>query len=727
MHSRLLILSLLATTLAAAPKELTLATIFAEPGPAGPTPTQLRWSPDGKTLTYILERENGKERDLWAVEAGAAEPRRLVSHETLASLAPKVEDATSDERERERRRRYSVASYLWSPDSSSLLFTSAGKLYLYDVAAERPRPIAPEKSGVKYPKFSPNGRWISFVWEHDIWSAPAAGGDALPVTKGGHPKLLHGDLDWVYPEELAVRSGYFWSPDSRRIAFLELNQAPVPEYPITDLRKVEPGLDLQRYPKSGDPNPRARVAIAEFSRLDDPPPLLWLELDAEYIPRITWAGNDWVAIQLLNRGQTELRLEIVNAKAGNHKTLFTETDPHWINISDDLKFLGKDKGFLWTSERSGFRHIYLYDYDGKLQKQLTEGDWEVKEISAVDKEGGWIYYLANEDNPIGADLYRVRMDGSSKERLTAGKGTATVTFNKQGTAYALRWSALTDPGWWDVVSGDARVRIYEGKRLDEYELIAPQLSTIQSEDGATIRLMLLKPEGLRPGEKRPMLVYVYGGPRAPTIRDHWGSRGRYLWHQRLAQKGYVVAQIDDRASSLLGHKYETALFRAYGPTALTDQLTAIEHLKSLGFVDPANIAIWGWSGGGFATAFGMTHSKVFKAGISGAPVTDWRLYDSIYTERYMGLPAEEEEAYMETSAVRAANDLHGRILFVHGTSDDNVHIQNTVKMIDALIAADKPYELLIYPGKTHGVAGAKTRVHLHRSMEEFLARTIGKP
>jgi dipeptidyl-peptidase-4 len=403
-----------------------------------------------------------------------------------------------------------------------------------------------------------------------------------------------------------------------------------------------------------------------------------------------------------------------------------EKDPYWINITNDLTFLDDRKEFLWTSERSGYRHLEVYGYDGKKERSLTTGDWEVKGIDKADAKGGWVYYTSNESNTLGSDLYRIRLDGSQKTRLTDGRGVHSATINDQGTAYLDAFSSLTTVPQWQVhaLSERKSFPLHQARSLREYNLVEPELQTVQAPDGALVRVLLLKPPAIEPQRKYPLLVYVYGGPHAPTIRDAFEARGRYLFHQYLAAKGYIVAHIDDRTSSILGHRHETAAHRKYGPAAFRDYLAAVDHLKALPFVDADRIGIWGWSGGGFSTCFALTHSKAFRLGIAVAPVTDWRLYDSIYTERYMGLPAEQEEAYRETSPLRAAKDLHGRLVLVHGTADDNVHVQNTMQMVQALIDAGKPYDLLLYPGKTHGIYGSSARVHLFRAIEEYLERYL---
>ncbi len=726
------LLCLLALVASPAPgqtaKKLSIEAIFAEPGPTGPAPSQFQWSPDGKLLTYILAQEGDNEaRDLWAFDPANGSKRILVSNEQLSALAPSTEQATQDERERERRRRYAVAAYHWSPDSKAILFTSAGRLYLFELASNKARPLAAARSGVRDPKFSPDGRWVSFVLRHDLWIVPVEGGEERPLTSGATDTLLHGDLDWVYAEEFAIRSGYAWSPDSQRIAFLELDESRVPSYPITDLISLEAGVDLQRYPKAGDPNPQARLGIAEIKhaghRNAHP---VWVKRTSDYLPRFSWVNATRLGVQLLNRAQTELQLVFADARDGVTSTVLVEKDPYWINISNDLQFLDDNKEFLWTSERSGYRHIELYGYDGQLKRTLTEGDWEVQEIEKADARNGWVYYTSNEANTLGTDLYRVRFDGSQKKRLSDGRGVHAVDINEQGTAYLDASSTLTSVPQWRVqaLSGDPSFVLHQARSLAEYGLVEPELQTLKTADGALVRVLLLKPQEMEPGQKYPLLIYVYGGPHTPTIRDSFDSRGRYLFHQYLVSKGYVVAQIDDRTSSILGHRHETAASRKYGPTALGDYLTAVEHLKQLPFIDPDRIGIWGWSGGGFNTCFALTHSDAFRLGIAVAPVTDWRLYDSIYTERYMGLPAEEEEAYRETSALRTAKNLHGRLLLAHGTADDNVHLQNTVKMVQALIDAGKPYDLLLYPGKTHGIYGPTARVHLFRAIEEYLDRYL---
>lgn len=715
------LLLLVALPLAWAQKPLTLEEIFSDPGLTGRMPEQMKWTPDGQQLSYILRDDSGDRGDLWLVNAVTGEKHILISYDQLMQLAPPVEEVTKDERERERLRRYAVPSYLWSPDGKAILFSSAGKLYLYDLATQSARPIVPSRRGLRDPKFSPDGKWISFVYQHDIWVVSLANGEEKQLTRGGSENVLHGELDWVYPEELGIRTGYVWSPDSRRIAFLELDEHPVPTYPIANLVAVAAGVDLQKYPKAGDPNPKPRLGIVDVARAKT----VWLDRVAEYIPRFQWLDANRLAVQLLNRAQTELELMFAEATTARSQTILRECDPHWINLHNDLKFLKRADEFLWTSERTGFRHIYVYKFDGTLARTLTRGDWEVRGITGVDEANGWVYFTASKRSPLTLDFYRVRLADGLPERLSEPSGTHRIVMNSKASAYADTYSAFTSVpvvSVRDIASNRSSI-VHRARAVTAYALVKPELVELTTPDGALVRGMLLKPAQLEPGKKYPVLIHVYGGPHAPVISNGWGG-SRYLFHQYLVQQGFLVFYLDDRVSSIPGHKYEVALSRAYGPAALKDHTVGVNYLKSLPYVDPERIGIWGWSGGGFTTCFHLTHSALFKVGVAVAPVTDWHLYDSIYTERYMGLPEENPEAYKATSAVAAAANLQGKLLLVHGDADDNVHPQNTFQIIAALIKGNKPYDLLIYPGKTHSISGSEARIHLFQAITNYLKKNL---
>ncbi len=700
-------------------KELTIESIFGGDLSA-PAPSQVRWMRDGR-VSFFLPSDDGHGREFRVFNPATGAQEVVVSADVLEDIAPSPSQASKEEREITRRTRFGVPDYHWAPDGKTILFTSTGRILLYDLSTRTTKALAPSKSGVLDPKFSPDGARIAFVYEHDIWMVPVAGGEEKQLTFGGRELILHGDLDWVYPEELGVRSGYHWSPDSRHIAFLELDETLVPIYPITEELSRQATVDLQRYPKPGDPNPRVRVGIVEVAS----GATAWIDRAAEYIPRVQWVDGQNLSVQLLNRGQDTLELVLVDPSTGRSRSVATETDPHWVNVTNDLTFLEGGKKLLWTSERTGFRHVYLWEGEGTNLRPLTSGAWEVSGVVGVDESKGLVYFTANRDDPVGQDLYRVKLDGSGLERLTRERGTHEIDMSPKATAYLDSFSSMTDPGrttFHDLTNG-AEKSFHEELALSDYSLVTPETELLDTPDGAKVGLLLMKPEHLEPGKKYPLVAYIYGMPGFPTIRDSWGG-SRYLFHQFLVQQGFIVAQIDDRTSSVWGHKYAALGDHNIGPVAVKDHEVAVEYLTSLPYVDAEHLGVWGWSGGGFTTTFHMTHTKLFKFGVAGAPVTDWHLYDSVYTERYMGTPAEDPEAYERTSSIEGAKSYGGRLLLIFGTHDDNVHPQNSIELIHALIENRQQFDLMVYPNQTHGIRGKNELIHLWTMIYEHLEKNL---
>lgn len=695
---------------------LTLDNIFIDGGASGPLPQEGKWSPDGKMFTYILRSPDGSRGDLWALDPGTGNTRVLIDNAALSRLNPSIDKTISDEREKERLTRYSVAGYIWSPDSTKLLFASAGHLYLYDLSQKEARSFLPNLSDLKDPQFSPDGIWISFLKDSDIWISPGAGGGPRQLTRGATSNVLNGDLDWVYPEEFGVRTGYHWSPDSRQIAFLQLDQADVGETPIVDfIPKPHATLELQKYPKAGQKNPRARIGLVTLDAKQS-----WVDVAAEYIPRIQWVDAKTLSVQLLNRHQNQLDLVLWDSDSRKSKLVLTEREKEWVNVNDELRFLPHDE-ILWASERDGFNHLYIYDRAGRMLRRLTRGDWEVTSVSGVDTDNGWVYFTATEKSPIERHAYRIRLGGSGMERLTREEGFHAIQLAPNHTHYVDVTSSFLAPPRFllAAVSNSSPGVFFRSELLDKFDLISPELTELKAADDAPVRVMVLKPPMLQPGRRYPLLVYVYGGPHSPVISNAFGGE-RFLWHQFMAQRGYVVAYIDDRTSAIPGHKYETALYKKFGFVALADHRVAVEYLKSLPFVDGEWIGLWGWSGGGYTTCFNLFNAAdIFKVGVAVAPLTDFEDYDTIWTERYMGLPQENSEAYRQSSAPTHAAKLSGRLLLIHGTSDDNVHMQNSIRMAQKLIEAGKTFDLFLYPRKTHGLAGTSTRRHLFQKVTEY--------
>jgi dipeptidyl-peptidase 4 len=405
--------------------------------------------------------------------------------------------------------------------------------------------------------------------------------------------------------------------------------------------------------------------------------------------------------------------------------LFTETDPHWININDDLRFLPSRKQFLWASERSGFRHLYLYDMTGREVKRLTNGEWEVSGISAVDEKNGKVYFTSTETTPLDRQLWVVDLDGGNKRALTTSAGTHAISMSPAADYYLDTFSSLSDPGKTTLHRADgAEVAVFreaDRKVLDEYEILPTEIVTFSTTDGAKLYARMIKPAGFDPSRKYPVIVQVYGGPHAQAIRNMWA--GMRL-DQALAHKGFIVWQVDNRGSAGRGHAWETTLYRRFGKQELEDQKAGVDYLRKLPFVDGSRIGINGWSYGGYMVLYSMTNAPdYFAAGVSGAPVTDWRNYDTIYTERYLGLPQENEKGYVDGSAVTYAGNLKGKLLLIHCFGDDNVLFQNSFQMLSALQKAGKQFELMMYPDKSHGV-GAQLQPHLSTAITNFFERTL---
>jgi dipeptidyl-peptidase-4 len=710
-------------------KPLTIESIFSEGGLSGRPPEAVQWSPDGKKLAFIERDEAGEHGELRYLDAATGEKKVLVSEARLAGLAP---DATKikNEREKERVLRYHVAAYIWSPDSKSLLFNSQGQLWVYslDNGVAVQFTSSPEPSGD--PKFSPDGNHVAFVRKHNLYVQPMSGQQSRDLTNDNDENILNGEVDWVYAEELDVRSNYFWSPNSKEIAFLQMDEKQVPTYPITDWLPTHPKLEQEKYPKAGDPNPLVRLAV--IAAKGGKPKWISVTNDTDiYIPRFGWVRDGILWAEVLNRAQDTMDLYFIDAKTGRSRKVLTETSPgSWINVNDVFRVLKSGDRFLWSSWRDGHTHLYLYSFekqnplgaDAKLELQLEKGDYEVFSVEAVDDNA--VYFIANQADYRRKHVFSVKLDGSEFRRLSQPDGWHAADFADDAKHWLDRYSAaLTPPRWSLCTTNGPCNKLWESRSVAEYGLVPPKYLEFKADDGSTLYGQLfLPPEA--PVGKIPVIVYVYGGPASQLVVDAWGGTTG-LFHQLLLRKGFAIFTVDNRGTPNRGRAFSAAIRHQFGAIELKDQLGALnELLAQYPQLDKDRVAIWGWSNGGSMTLYAMTHSAAFKSGFSVAPVTDQRNYDTIYTERYMGLPKDNPKGYDEGAVTKAAAQLHGALLLAHGTSDDNVHFQNSIQMIDALIKADKPFRLMIYPNKTHGIAGKAARVHLFQSMEEHFEHEL---
>ncbi|MDM7923351.1 MAG: DPP IV N-terminal domain-containing protein [Pyrinomonadaceae bacterium] len=709
------------------------------------TPSRLAWAADGRSFRSY---QDGK---LVRVDAISGQTTQFFDSSRLAAALMAVAGLTAED----AARIANSATLQFNQSETAILLNHNNDLWHYDLAAGMLKRLTNTKDEEKEADYSPDGRWVSFVRNNDLFVVEVARAREKQLTRDGSERVHNGYLVWVYEEELYGRGqnrGYWWSPDSQRIAFLRLDDSPVPRFVLTNDVTNTQIIEDTRYPKAGDPNPLVELGIANVTGTSRVPNVgripgvggrlpagarrfgdlvQFVDLDAykpedRLIGRVAWSPDaKTVVFQGQNREQTFLD---VNAAAlnGKVKKLLTETSPAWVGINDNPYFL-KDGSWIWQSERDGWSHLYHYAADGTLIRRLTEGKWEVRSVYGVDETAGYVYFSGTRESHIAENVYRVAINGGEVQRLTEGEGNHSASFNRQFTHYVHNWSDINTPPQQRLFRADGRLeRVINENRvaaLAEYNLPRPEFLRVKTRDGFEMEAVMIRPPNFDATKKYPVLQYTYAGPHAPQVRNAWGGN-RYLWHQMLAQKGYIIWICDNRTASGKGAESTWPVYKNFGPLELRDIEDGVNYLKSLQFVDPDRIGIWGWSYGGFMTSFAMTHSKAFKMGIAGGSVTDWHLYDSIYTERYMATPQNNRAGYERTSVTKAAKDLSGNILLIHGVMDDNVHMQNTIQLANELQKHGKQFELMLYPTQRHGVTNPAQAHHMYTMMTRFIERNL---
>ncbi len=697
------------------PGPLTVREIFSNPTFTTEAPQGMVWSPDGTRLTYLSDHG-----DLTQVEGSSGRASVLVPRSKLQTLES---GAVAGEQDRDHRARYHQSSYIWAPDSDHLLFDNDGQLWLFSSRQGTGIQIAQTGSGSgDDPKFSPDGTFISYIRDHNLVLRRLRDTrNPIHLTNTREDTLLNGEVDWVYLEELDVRSNYFWSPDSHSIAYLQMNEAGVPQYPIVDWIPTHAAVDAQRYPQPGDPNPGVRVGVVNAGSGKT----VWLHIPIDsgndYIPRFGWLDGHTLWVETVTRDQKHRNLYFANAGNGQAKQVLGETEDAFFDAAYDVTFTGPH--FLWNSWRDGHNQIYLYSFDpanplggeAKLERQLTHGNGEVISIKAVDPARSLVYYLSNEGDPRQQQIWAVPMAGGEARQVSTARGFHEPVFSPNAKFFADTASATLKPPTVSMCHEDGTCRTFwEHPSLAAYHLLEPKALTLKANDGTTLYASLLLPAGEHGKASIPLITNPYGGPHAQVVTDKWSGNRGILWDNILAQHGFAVLHVDNRGMGGRGRAFEQAAYHKFGPVQLEDQLAALDQtLAQYPELDSRRLGWWGWSWGGTFTLYALTHSDRFQAGVAVAPVTDWRDYDSIYTERYLGLPNQDQEAYQQDSVVNSADKLHGRLLLAHGTGDDNVHIENSVQFIQKLIDLDTPYDLQIFPRKTHSIAGAEARTELY--------------
>ena len=672
------------------------------------------WTPDGKSFAYT----EGK--GLMLYEAATGKRTELANPEALEELVVEAPEKKQFDWE---NRRVREAEMQWAPDGKRFLHASEGDLFFWDQGWVQLTATPAEERDAR---LSPDGKLVAFRRDNDLYAIEIATRKETRLTTGGSDLLRNGRLDWVYPEELNLGRAFWWSPDSSAIAYMQFDVSKQMLHPHVDFVSANRAVyEPERYPKAGSANADVKLGVVKAAGGETK----WMnlgEMKDMLLARVDWTPDSKeIFAQKLTRNQNILQLLAVDAKSGVSRKVLEEKDWAWINVRSFLRFLPKSGQFVWSSERSGFTHLYLYSMNGELRKQLTAGDWEVTDVTGVDEAGRNLYFVSSSASPLERHLYRVSLDGGAPLQLTKVAGTHAISMSPNGAFYMDTHSNFTQPARRTLHDGAGKElaiwREADRKVLTEYQILKTEIVEVQSNLGDVMYARLIKPANFDPSKKYPAIVVVYGGPGVQSIRDSFTGLS---WEQALAHKGYVIWQLDNHGSSGRGHKWESRVFRRLGEQELTDQRTGVDQLVSMGFVDKDRMGIYGWSYGGFMTLYSLFNApKLFKAGVAGAPVTDWRHYDTIYTERYMDTPQQNPAGYKYSSPLNQAENLQAKLMIVHNIEDDNVLFQNSMQMLDALQRANKPFETMIYPQKAHGVSGP-ARKHMLEAMTAFFDRNL---
>ncbi len=635
-----------------------------------------------------------------------------------------------------------IISYEFSKDEKKLLlatklkqiyrYSSVGTYYVYDINTNELSLVSENK--IQRPTFNNEGSKIAYGFENNLYITDLTSEKTIQITTDGAKNtIINGLTDWVYEEEFAFVRAFDWNLDGDKIAYIRFDESEVPEYSMDIIgTELYPTQQVFKYPKAGEANAKVSLHIYDLSS-QKTSEIDISEYNSYYIPRIKWTKDASIlSVQLTNRHQNILDLVFVDSKNNSTTLIHQEKDEAYVDVTNDLTFLNNNS-FIWTSEKSGWNHIYLYDKTGKLVNQITDGDWEVTRYYGFDENTGIIYYQSIQNGNINRDVYSITIQGTNNVRLTQETGINSASFSSDFTYFIGTFSNTVTPYKFTLHNSRAGEQIREIKNnnslrelLSEYKVSPKEFSTI-SINGNDLNMYMIKPLDFDPNKKYPLFMYQYSGPGSQQVANRWGGSNDY-WHQMLAQEGYIIVCVDGRGTGLKGRDFKKLTQKELGKYEVEDQIEVAKKLGELPYIDAARIGIWGWSYGAFMSSNCLFQANdVFSMAIAVAPVSSWRFYDTIYTERYMQTPQENPSGYDENSPITYVDNLKGDYLLVHGGADDNVHLQNTMRMVEALIQANKQFDWVIYPDKNHGIYGGNTRLHLFTRMTKFIYDTLGEP
>ncbi len=607
--------------------------------------------------------------------------------------------------------------------------SSQGIFYTYDVKSKELKKLSDHK--IQEPTFSPDNSKVAYVFENNLFVKDLTTRKETQITKDGKKnEVINGITDWVYEEEFSFVRGFDWNADGTKIAFLRFDEVDVPEFSMDIVGSdLYPTASTFKYPKAGEANAVVSLHMYDVATAKTNDVALG-EYEDFYIPRIKWTKNPNVlSAQVLNRHQNNLDLIFVNAENNEAKVVLNEKDAAYVDITDNLTFLA-DNSFIWTSEKDGYNHIYHYDKSGKLLNRITKGDWEVTNYYGFNPKSKRIYFQSTENGSVNRDVYSIKTDGSKKMRLTNKTGTNNADFSADFTYFINTFNSTSTPNEYtlhNAESGKLVRKIKDNSALKElansFGFSPKELSTIEI-NGNELNMWTIKPSDFDATKKYPLLMYQYSGPGSQTVSNSYAGSNDY-WYQMLADMGYIIVSVDGRGTGFKGAAFKKVTQNELGKFELEDQIAAAKKLGELDYIDSERIGIWGWSYGGFmSTNAILKGNDVFSMAIAVAPVSSWRFYDTIYTERYMTTPQENASGYDENSPINHVDKLKGKYLLVHGSGDDNVHVQNSMRLIEALVQANKEFDWAIYPDRNHGIYGGNTRLHLYTKMTNFIKENL---
>lgn len=633
-----------------------------------------------------------------------------------------------------------IEDYQFSPDESKIMISSEteqiyrhstkSRNFIYDRKSKKLTPLAGNTKQM-YATFSPDGNKVAYVRDNNLFITDLSSMKETAITTDGkHNEIINGATDWVYEEEFSFDRAFQWNADGSKIGYYKFDESQVKIYNLVTYGSLYPAQNPYKYPKAGEKNSIVTIHVYDLASGKNIKIDTGNETDI-YIPRIKWTTDkNKLSVTRMNRHQNLLELLTADATTGKTSLLLKEESNTYIDITDDLTFLADGKSFIWTSEKEGYNHIYQYDMSGKLIKKITGGNWDVVQLEGVDEKSKVIYYISAETSPMDRELFVVKLDGTGKKKLSAKRGTNNVSFSNNYKYYLNTFSDANTPYVVTLHSSDGKqIRVLEDNAnlnatLGTYNLSKKEFFTFKTSEGVTLNGWMIKPSNFDEKKKYPVFMTVYGGPGHNTVNNAWEGQN-YIWHQMLAQKGYVVVSVDNRGTQYRGAEFKKSTYRQLGKLEQIDQAETAKYLAGLSYVDRNRIGIQGWSFGGYLSSLCATKSpELFRMAIAVAPVTNWRFYDSIYTERFLQTPQENPSGYDDNSPINFVKNLKCPYLLVHGSADDNVHLQNSMEMVTALVKVNKPFDMFIYPDKNHGIYGGLTRLHLYTKMTDFIEKNL---